>query len=94
MDVDAISLDNIGILSKWRVEIEMPIMEEAPTWLEPEEQQHEEREEESKEEEREEEQVGDMMECDVLASTPPFTPIDVACPTLVSRCIRSRAMAF
>jgi hypothetical protein len=29
-NVDAISLDNIDVLSKWRVESEMPIMEEAP----------------------------------------------------------------
>ena len=36
-DANAISLDNIDILSKWRVEIETPVMEESPTWLEPEE---------------------------------------------------------
>ena len=34
-DANAISLDNIDILSKWRVEIETPIMEESPTWLKP-----------------------------------------------------------
>jgi hypothetical protein len=34
LDVDAMSLDNIDVLSKWRVDSEMPIMEEAPTWLE------------------------------------------------------------
>ena len=34
LDVDAISLDNIDVLSKWRVEAEIPIMEEAPGWLE------------------------------------------------------------
>jgi hypothetical protein len=33
-EVGAISLDNIDVLSKWRVEIEFPIMEEAPAWLE------------------------------------------------------------
>jgi hypothetical protein len=33
-DVDVISLDNIDVLSKWRVESEVPIMEEAPAWLE------------------------------------------------------------
>ena len=27
-DVDAIALDNIDVLSKWRVEVEMPIMED------------------------------------------------------------------
>ena len=32
-DVDAISLDNIDVLSKWRVETKLPIMEEAPAWL-------------------------------------------------------------
>ena len=36
-DANAISLDNIDILSKWRVEIEIPIMEESPAWLEIEE---------------------------------------------------------
>jgi hypothetical protein len=38
-DVDAIALDNIDVLSKWRVEVEMPIMEEALAWLEEPEQQ-------------------------------------------------------
>jgi hypothetical protein len=38
-DVDAISLDNIDVLSKWRVESEMPIMEEAPAWLDEEPEQ-------------------------------------------------------
>ena len=36
-DVDAISLDNIDILSKWRVEIETLAVEESPTWLDPDE---------------------------------------------------------
>ena len=40
-DVDAIALDNIDVLSKWRVEVEMPIMEEALAWLEEEQQQEE-----------------------------------------------------
>jgi hypothetical protein len=39
LDVDAISLGNIDVLSKWRVEDEMPIMEEAPAWLEEEPEQ-------------------------------------------------------
>ena len=64
-DANAISLDNIDILSKWRVEIETPIMEEAPAW----------QEEGQVEEEEEEEVVGDTMEGDVLASPPPPTPI-------------------
>jgi hypothetical protein len=74
-DVDAISLDNIDVLSKWRVESEMPIMEEAPAWLEeePEQQQALEEqqgeEEQEEEEEEEEEWLEDIMEGDVLAST-------------------------
>eukprot|EP00253_Pinus_taeda_P032126 PITA_32126 len=35
MDPDAISLDNIDVLSPWRVETEEPILEESPSWLEP-----------------------------------------------------------
>jgi hypothetical protein len=38
-DVDTISLDNINILSEWRVEYEAFVMEEALAWLEEEEQQ-------------------------------------------------------
>ena len=53
LDANDISLDSIDILSKWRVEIETPVMEESPTWLEPEEQQ---------------ERYGDTVEGDVLAS--------------------------
>jgi hypothetical protein len=39
-DVDAISLENIDVLSKWRVESEMPTMEEVLSWIyeEPEQQ--------------------------------------------------------
>jgi hypothetical protein len=40
-DVDAISLENIDTLSEWRVESERSIMEEAPLWLEVEEEQPE-----------------------------------------------------
>ena len=32
--MDAISLDNIDILSTWRVETELPIIEATPSWLE------------------------------------------------------------
>jgi hypothetical protein len=39
LDVDTISLDNVNILSEWRVEYEVPIMEKEPMWLEEEEQQ-------------------------------------------------------
>jgi hypothetical protein len=34
LEVDVISLDNIDILSKWRVEVEVPLLDEAPRWLE------------------------------------------------------------
>ena len=34
---DAISLDDIDTTSKWRVETEDPVMDEAPEWLEEEE---------------------------------------------------------
>ena len=43
-DVKAISLDNIDILSKWRVEVEVPLLDEAPAWLEEGEQQEDEEE--------------------------------------------------
>ena len=76
-DANAISLDNIDILSKWRVEIETPIMEEAPTWLE--EGQVEE------EEEEEGEVVGGTMEGDVLASPPPFAPLDTSSPPSITQ---------
>ena len=45
-DVDAISLDNIDMLSKWMVEIETPVMEDSPTLLEPEEGEQQQEEEE------------------------------------------------
>jgi hypothetical protein len=45
-DVDAISLDNIDVLFKWRVEVEMPIMEEPIGWLEEEPKQQQDLEEE------------------------------------------------
>jgi hypothetical protein len=38
-DVYTISLVNINILSGWRVEYEAPVMEEAPAWLEKEEEE-------------------------------------------------------
>ena len=43
-DANAISLDNIDILSKRRIEIETPIMEKSPTQLEPKEWQEEDEE--------------------------------------------------
>jgi hypothetical protein len=49
----AISLDNIDVLSKWRVESEMPIMEEAPAWLEEEPEQQQDLEEQQGEGRRE-----------------------------------------
>jgi hypothetical protein len=33
-DIDAIILDSIDTTSPWRVETKVPIMEEAPEWLE------------------------------------------------------------
>ena len=47
MDLDAISLDNIDVLPQWRVEFEVPILEESPTWLE-EPLVHEQQEEEER----------------------------------------------
>ena len=76
-DANAISLDNIDILSKWRVEIETPIMEEAPAWLE--EAQEEGQVEE--EEEEEEEVFGGTME----ASPPPSTPLDISSPPSITQ---------
>jgi hypothetical protein len=84
-DVDAISLDNIDVLSKWRVESEMPIMEEAPAWLdeEPEQQQALE-EQQGEEEEEEEEWPEDIMEGDVQTSAQPSTLIDTPTPAHTS----------
>eukprot|EP00253_Pinus_taeda_P016164 PITA_16164 len=69
MDPDAISLDNIDVLSHWRVESEEPILEESPSWLEPDDpldqgQQEEEDLEEEQHLEEEEDTVG------ALVSTP------------------------
>ena len=74
-DANAISLDNIDKLSKWRVEIETPIMEEAPAWLE------EGQVEEEEEEEEEEEVFGDTME----ASPPPSAPLDISSPPSITQ---------
>jgi hypothetical protein len=85
-DMDAISLDNIDVLSKWRVEVKMPIMEEAPAWLEEESEQQQDLEEQQGEEKQEqEERLEDIMEGDVLASTQPSTLIDTPTPTHTSR---------
>ena len=67
-DVDAISLNNIDVLSKWRVEIELPLMEEAPAWLE----------EQQRQQEQEEKQLEDFMRANVPTSAPPSTPVDVS----------------
>jgi hypothetical protein len=72
-DVDAISLDNINILSEWRVEYEAPIMEEAPEWLEEEEQQQASTRAGEEQQEWGAEEHFDIMEGDVAASTPPST---------------------
>ena len=82
-DVDAISLDNIDILSKWRVEIEVPLLDEAPAWLEEgdQEEQHQREDEEDsevdEEQEEEEEQEDDEL---VESGTPLSTHIGVASP--------------
>jgi len=70
IDPDAISLDNIDVLSQWRVESEEPILEESPSWLEPNDrlEQGQQEEEDSKEEEHEEEEEEDTM--GASASTP------------------------
>jgi hypothetical protein len=84
-DVDAISLDNIDVLSKWRVEFEMPIMEEAPAWLDEEPEQQQALEEQQGEEEQEEEEwLEDIMEGDVQSSTQPSTLIDAPTPAHTS----------
>ena len=77
-DANAISLDNIDILSKWRVEIETPIMEEAPAWLE---EAQEEGQVEEEEEEEEQEVFGGTME----ASPPPFAPLDISSPPSITQ---------
>ena len=69
-DANAISLDNIDILSKWRVEIGTPIMEETPAWLE-----------EGQVEEEEEEVFGGTME----ASPPPSAPLDISSPPSITQ---------
>ena len=81
-NVDAICLDNIDVLSKWRVEVELPIMEEAPAWLDEEQQQQGQEEEEQEEEEEENFDSEDFMEGDVASSAPPSTLIDVSSPSL------------
>jgi hypothetical protein len=83
-DVDAIYLDNIDVLSKWRMEAEMPIMEEAPAWLEEEPEQQQDLEKQQGE--GEEEQLEDIIEGDVLASAPPSIVIDTPTSTHTSRC--------
>jgi hypothetical protein len=96
--VDAISLDNIDILSKWRVEIEVPLLDEAPAWLEEgdQEQQHQQEDEEDEEEEEEEEEIHPYtMEDDELveSGTPLSTHIGVASPTPSSIDVRPRPSA-
>ena len=77
-DANAISLDNIDILSKWRVESETPIMEEAPAWLE-------EGQEEGQVEEQEVVVVGGTMEGDVQASPPPSASLDISSPPSITQ---------
>ena len=86
-DVDAICLDNIDVLSKWRVEAELPIMEEAPAWLDEEQQQQQQGQEDEEEQEEEQEEAErfdpeDLMEGDVASSVPPSTLVDASSPPL------------
>jgi hypothetical protein len=84
-DVDAISLENIDVLSKWRVESEMPTMEEAPAWIDEEPEQQQALEEQQGEEEREEQEwPEDIMEGDVQSSAQPSTLIDAPTPAHTS----------
>jgi hypothetical protein len=83
-DVDAISLDNIDILSKWRVEIEVPLLDEAPAWLEEgdQEEQHQQEDEEDSEDEEEQEKEEEQEDDELVESgTPLSTHIGVASPT-------------
>ena len=94
-DVDAISLDNIDILSTWRVEAELPIIEVAPSWLEEPEAQEGQEQEENEDEEAEEEEDEDEEDedeedeeqeedegGDVQASTPVAPPSrEIATPS-------------
>jgi len=75
-DANAISLNNIDILSKWWVE-----MEEAPAWLEEAQEEGQVEEEEEEEEEEEQEVVGGTME----ASPPPSTPLDLSSPPSITQ---------
>ena len=80
-NANAIFLDNIDILSKWRVEIETPIMEEAPAWLEEAQEEGQVEEEEEEEEEEEQEVFGGTME----ASPPPSAPLDISSPPSITQ---------
>jgi hypothetical protein len=76
LEVDAISLGNIDILSKWRVEIEVPLLDDALAWLE-------EGDQEKQHQQEEEEEIHPYtMEDDELveSGTPLSTHIGVASP--------------
>jgi hypothetical protein len=82
-EVDAISLDNIDILSKWRVEVDVPLLDEAPAWLEEGDQEKQQEDEDKEEEEEEEEELHPYnMEDDELveSGTPLSTQIGLASP--------------
>ena len=76
MDPNAISLDNIDVLSPWRVESEEPLLEESPSWLEPvaddplEQGQQEEDSESEEQQHLEEEQEEEEDTAGASASTP------------------------
>ena len=79
-NVEAIYLDNIKILSEWRVESEAPIMAKSLAWLE--EEQHREEEEGEVQLESGDEDL-DIIETDVPTSAPvpPSTQDDTSTPS-------------
>ena len=83
VDPDAISLDNIDVLSPWRVESQEPILEESPSWLEepvaddPLEQGQQEEDSESEEQQHSEEEEEEEEEDIAGASTSTPSAIDI-----------------
>ena len=82
VDPDAISLDNIDVLSPWRVESQEPILEESPSWLEPVaddplEQGQQEEDSESEEQQHLEEEQEEQEEDTAGASASTPSTIDI-----------------
>jgi hypothetical protein len=78
-EVDVISLDNIDILSKWRVEIEVPLLDEAPAWLEEgdREKQHQQEEEEEDEEIHPYTEISLIPQIKIFSTDPMFCLADL-----------------